>query len=167
MVLDVNATKYVYSAHFYTEFAAKEKDYGEEAKAQSDDGNSTDLYQGGFDDQGTESNEGNEDSTETPIPGFGTSDYSSDAVPGQMTEQSSYDQDECQEPEAKQPYAEEPARPHSKQHEVKQEYEETPSHAEPQAEQKVDEPASREIPEGDASQHRQQEESGKSGQVFK
>uniref|UniRef100_A0A8C1X971 Heterogeneous nuclear ribonucleoprotein U like 1 n=1 Tax=Cyprinus carpio TaxID=7962 RepID=A0A8C1X971_CYPCA len=55
--------------------------------------------------------------------------------------------------------AEEPARPHSKQHEVKQEYEETPSHAEPQAEQKVDEPASREIPEGDASQHRQQEES--------
>uniref|UniRef100_A0A8C2HBG0 Heterogeneous nuclear ribonucleoprotein U like 1 n=1 Tax=Cyprinus carpio TaxID=7962 RepID=A0A8C2HBG0_CYPCA len=75
---------------------AKEQDYGEEAKAQFDDGNSTDLYQ---------------------------------------------------------------ARPHSKQHEVKQEYEETPSHAEPQAEQKVDEPASREIPEGDASQHRQQEES--------
>ncbi|KAL0192619.1 hypothetical protein M9458_010915, partial [Cirrhinus mrigala] len=102
-----------------------------EAKAQFDDGNSTDLYQGGFDDQGTESNEGNEDSTETPIPGFGTSDYSSDA-PAQMTEQYSYDQDEYQEPEAKQPKQ-------YNQDEVKQEYEETPSHAEPEREQKFDE----------------------------
>uniref|UniRef100_A0A673H7V0 SAP domain-containing protein n=1 Tax=Sinocyclocheilus rhinocerous TaxID=307959 RepID=A0A673H7V0_9TELE len=39
------------------EFAARKQDYGEEAKAQFDDGNSTDLYQGGSDDQGTESNE--------------------------------------------------------------------------------------------------------------
>ncbi len=153
--------------NFYTEFAAREQDYGEEAKAQFDDGNSTDLYQGGFDDQGTESNEGNEDSTETPIRGFGTSDYSSDAMPGQMTEQFSDDQDEFQEPQAKQPYPEEPARQHYKQDEVKQENEETPSHAELQGEQRFDEPASREIPEGDSSQRNQQEESGKSGQVFK
>ncbi|KAI2664321.1 Heterogeneous nuclear ribonucleoprotein U-like protein 1 [Labeo rohita] len=127
------------------EFAAREQDFGEEAKAQFDDGNSTDLYQGGSDDQGTESNEGNEDSTETPIPGFGTSDYSSDA-PGQMTEQYSFDQEEYQEPEAKQA-------------EVKQEYEETPSHAEPQREQKFDEPASRQTPEGDSSERSQQGES--------
>ncbi|KAL1274579.1 hypothetical protein QQF64_027393 [Cirrhinus molitorella] len=136
------------------EFAAREQDFGEEAKAQFDDGNSTDLYQGGFDDQGTESNEGNEDSTETPIPGFGTSDYSSDA-PGQMTEQYSDDQ----EPEAKQNYPKEPARQQYNQDEVKQEYEETPSHAEPQGEQKFDEPASRQTPEGDSSQRSQQGES--------
>ncbi|XP_052411551.1 heterogeneous nuclear ribonucleoprotein U-like protein 1 [Carassius gibelio] len=140
------------------EFAAKEQDYGEEAKAQFDDGNSTDLYQGGSDDQGTGSNEGNEDSTETPIPGFGTSDYSSDAMPGQMMEQCSHDQDEFQEPEAKQPCPEEPARQHSKQDEVKQEYEETPTHAEPQGEQRLDESASRDIPEGDSSQRSQREE---------
>ncbi|XP_016337831.1 heterogeneous nuclear ribonucleoprotein U-like protein 1 isoform X2 [Sinocyclocheilus anshuiensis] len=141
------------------ECSAREQDYGEEAKAQFDDGNSTDLFQGGFDDQGTESNEGNEDSTETPIPAFGTSDYSSDAMPGQMTEQCSYDQDEFQEPEAKKPYPEEPARQHYKQDEVKQEYEETPSHVQPQGEQRFDEPASREIPEGNSSQRSQQEES--------
>ncbi|XP_059405935.1 heterogeneous nuclear ribonucleoprotein U-like protein 1 [Carassius carassius] len=140
------------------EFAAKEQDYGEEAKAQFDDGNSTDLYQGGSDDQGTGSNEGNEDSTETPIPGFGTSDYSSDVISGQMIEQCSHDQDEFQEPEAKQPCPEEPARQHSKQDEVKQEYEETPTHAEPQGEQRLDEPASRDIPEGDSSQRSQREE---------
>ncbi|XP_052447868.1 heterogeneous nuclear ribonucleoprotein U-like protein 1 isoform X2 [Carassius gibelio] len=140
------------------EFAAREQDYGEEAKAQSDDGNSTDLCQGGFDDQGTESNEGNEDSTETPIPGFGASDFSSDAMSGQMMEQNSNDQDEYQEPEAKQPFHEEPAKQHYKQDEVKQEYEETPSHAD-QREQKLDEPASRQIPEGDSSQSSQQEES--------
>ncbi|XP_026109028.1 heterogeneous nuclear ribonucleoprotein U-like protein 1 isoform X1 [Carassius auratus] len=140
------------------EFAAREQDYGEEAKAQSDDGNSTDLCQGGFNDQGTESNEGNEDSTETPIPGFGASDFSSDAMSGQMMEQNSNDQDEYQEPEAKQPFHEEPAKQHYKQDEVKQEYEETPSHAD-QREQKLDEPASRQIPEGDSSQSSQQEES--------
>ncbi|XP_016131088.1 heterogeneous nuclear ribonucleoprotein U-like protein 1 [Sinocyclocheilus grahami] len=141
------------------EFAARKQDYGEEAKAQFDDGNSTDLYQGGSDDQGTESNEGNEDSTETPIPGFGTSDYSSDTMSGKMKEHYSYDQDEYQEPGAKQPYHEEPARQHYKQDEVKEEYEETPSRAEPQGEQKFDEPASRQIPEGDSSQSSQQEES--------
>uniref|UniRef100_A0A671P1Y7 Heterogeneous nuclear ribonucleoprotein U-like protein 1 n=1 Tax=Sinocyclocheilus anshuiensis TaxID=1608454 RepID=A0A671P1Y7_9TELE len=57
---------------------------------------------------------------------------------GQMTEQCSYDQDEFQEPEAKKPYPEEPARQHYKQDEVKQEYEETPSHVQPQGEQRFD-----------------------------
>uniref|UniRef100_A0A671RK83 Heterogeneous nuclear ribonucleoprotein U-like protein 1 n=1 Tax=Sinocyclocheilus anshuiensis TaxID=1608454 RepID=A0A671RK83_9TELE len=79
------------------EFAARKRDYGEEDKAQFDDGNSTDLYQ---------------------------------------------------------------ARQHYKQDEVKEEYEETPLRAEPQGEQKFDEPASRQIPEGDSSQSSQQEESG-------
>ncbi|XP_067261799.1 heterogeneous nuclear ribonucleoprotein U-like protein 1 isoform X1 [Chanodichthys erythropterus] len=142
------------------EAAAREQDYGEESKAQFDDGNSTDLYQGGFEDQGNESNEGNEDSTETPIPAFGTSDYSSDAMPEQMTEQYSYERDDHQEPEAKKPRHEEPAGQHHKnQEEMKQENEETPSHAEPQME-KSDEPASRQIPEGDSSQRSQQEVSG-------
>ncbi|CAM4535528.1 unnamed protein product [Leuciscus chuanchicus] len=142
------------------EIAASEKDFGEESKAQFDDGNSTDLYQGGFDDQGNESNEGNEDSPETPILALGTSDYSSDAMPEQMTEQYSYEQDECQEPEAKKPCREEAAGKQLKQQEeMKQENEETPSPAEPEVEQKCDKPASRQIPEGDSSQGSQQEES--------
>ncbi len=84
-----------------------------------------------------------------------------------MKEQHSDDQDEFQEPQVKQPCPEEPARQHYKQDEVKQENEETPSDAEPQGEQRFDKPASQEIPKGDSSQRSQQEESGKSGQVFK
>ncbi|XP_051520303.1 heterogeneous nuclear ribonucleoprotein U-like protein 1 [Myxocyprinus asiaticus] len=117
-----------------------EQDYGEEDKAQFDDGNSTDLFQGEYDDQGNENNESNEDSTEAPMPGFGKIDHAADVMPGQMTEQCQDDQ----ESEGKQPLQE-----------LKQEYEETPSH--PQAEHKFEEPASHQMPEGDSSQHSQQE----------
>uniref|UniRef100_A0A671RK87 Heterogeneous nuclear ribonucleoprotein U-like protein 1 n=1 Tax=Sinocyclocheilus anshuiensis TaxID=1608454 RepID=A0A671RK87_9TELE len=100
-------------------------------------------------------------------------DYEAGGEPGEGNDYQeegkhySYDQDEYQEPGAKQSYHEEPARQHYKQDEVKEEYEETPLRAEPQGEQKFDEPASRQIPEGDSSQSSQQEESGKSGQVYK
>ncbi|XP_051974062.1 heterogeneous nuclear ribonucleoprotein U-like protein 1 [Xyrauchen texanus] len=122
----------------------------EDSKAQFDDGNSTDTFQGGYDDQGNENNESNEDRTETPVSGFRKSGYTSDVVSGQMTEQFQDDQDEDQEPEGKQPYQE-----------VKQEYEETPS----QAEQKLEEPASRQMPERDSS--RQTHEEGLKGDEVK
>ncbi|XP_003198760.2 heterogeneous nuclear ribonucleoprotein U-like protein 1 [Danio rerio] len=117
------------------EFADREQDFGEEAKAQFDDGNSTDLFQGGFDDQ---ENESNGDSTEAPMPGFGSSD----------AEQKK----QFQEPKAMQEYRED---------EVKQELEESPSHPEPQEEQNFEEPKSRQIPEEDSNKRSQQENSGR------
>ncbi|XP_051521807.1 heterogeneous nuclear ribonucleoprotein U-like [Myxocyprinus asiaticus] len=117
-----------------------EQDYGEDDKAQFDDGNSTDLFQGEYDDQGNENNESNEDSTEAPMPGFGQIDHAADVMLGQMTEQCQDDQ----ESEGKQPLQE-----------LKQEYEVTPSH--PQAVHTFEEPASCQMPEGDSSQHSQQE----------
>nr|XP_055056450.1 heterogeneous nuclear ribonucleoprotein U-like protein 1 [Misgurnus anguillicaudatus] len=127
------------------EHSGKEQDYGEEAKAQFDDGNSTDLFQDGNDDQENENNKDNEDSTETPIPGFAKSDSTADMGQG-------HDQDECKEPEAKKPDIKEPA--------MEQEDEMNeggPTKSEPQVEKTSEEPASRQMPEGDSNQHNQQE----------
>lgn len=131
-------------------FAGREQEFEEESKAQFDDGNSTDLFQGDFDNQGDENNRGNEDSTETPIPGFETSDYTADD--GQE-----YGQDEYQEPEAQKS---ESTTEQEDEDEINQGYKEAHSKHEPQAEQKFEDPASLQMPGEDSSQRNQQEESG-------
>lgn len=129
-------------------FAGREQEFEEESKAQFDDGNSTDLFQGDFDNQGDENNRGNEDSTETPIPGFETSDYTADD--GQE-----YGQDEYQEPEAQKSES-----TTKQEDEINQGCEEARSKQELQAEQKFEDPASHQMPEEDSSQRNQQDGSG-------
>lgn len=124
--------------------AGREQDSGEESKAQFDDGNSTDLFQGDYDNQGDENNRANEDSTETPAPGFETSDFTADDG-----------QDEFQEPEVQQS---EPTM--DQEDEINQGYEETHLKQEPQEEQKFEDSASHQMPEEVSSQRNQQEESG-------